>query len=131
MRLHRKLDNPSWRNEYERCDRVLIEKDANGDGMRSMLVGRLMAFLSFTHDDMCYPFTLVEWFLLEGDAPHEVTGMRVVKPEMEGGKRAVGLIHACRLHRSCCPSSSSLSRFLEASRCTFLVLVGCIYGVLC
>ncbi|KDQ57972.1 hypothetical protein JAAARDRAFT_129255, partial [Jaapia argillacea MUCL 33604] len=107
--------NPSWQNKYERYDTVLIKKDANGDGMQSMLVSHVMAFLSFTHNDICYPCALVEWFLLEGDAPNKVASMWVVKLEIEGGKRTIGLVHVDCIVRAI----------------HLLILIGCIYRVLC
>ncbi|KDQ59819.1 hypothetical protein JAAARDRAFT_192277 [Jaapia argillacea MUCL 33604] len=87
--------NPSWRNQYARYDTVLVQNastDGN-TGMRGMAVGRVMAFLSFTHDKIKYPCTLVEWFLLDGDQPDPVTGMWVVKPEVVDGYRDIGLVH--------------------------------------
>ncbi|KDQ54013.1 hypothetical protein JAAARDRAFT_697367, partial [Jaapia argillacea MUCL 33604] len=85
--------NPSWRNKYERYDTVLIDCDADQDRMQGMLVGRVMTFLSFTHEDISYPCALIEWFMPEGDSPNDVTGMWVVKPEVDNGRQTIGLVH--------------------------------------
>ncbi|KDQ55244.1 hypothetical protein JAAARDRAFT_134224, partial [Jaapia argillacea MUCL 33604] len=67
-----------------------------------MLVGHVMMFLSFTHKDISYPCALVEWFMPEGDSPDDVTGMWVVKPEVDNGCRTIGLVHTdciiCAVH---------------------------------
>lgn len=93
---------PSWRNEYQRTDTVLVQNDPDNHGpMRGMLVARVLNFLSFVHDDVDYPCALVEWFLTQGEEPDPVTDMWVVKPEMDGGRRKVKLIHLDCIVRAC------------------------------
>lgn len=85
--------NPSWRGEYARWDTVLINLEPSERGFRSMIVGRVKAFLAFTHDLVRYPCALVEWFLRQNDEPHAETGMWIVEPEILDRKRVTGLVH--------------------------------------
>lgn len=85
--------NPTWRGEYGRRDTVLINLDPSEPGFRGMIVGRVQAFLAFTHESLRYPCALVEWFLRQDDEPDEITGMWVVEPETVDGNRVVGLVH--------------------------------------
>lgn len=85
--------NPSWRGEYDRRDTVLINLDPSEQGFRSMIVGRVRAFITFTFDTEHYPCALVEWFLRQEDTPDVNTGMWVVEPEILDGERVVGLVH--------------------------------------
>ncbi|TDL19558.1 hypothetical protein BD410DRAFT_726969 [Rickenella mellea] len=93
--------NPSWHGQYARYDTVLIQNDPDVEGMAGMLVGRVLLFLGFTHEDVHYPCALVEWLLPEHDAPDPVTGMWVVKPEIVGGIQTVGLVHLDCIVRAC------------------------------
>lgn len=85
--------NPSWRGQYERYDTVLIQQDASKEGMRGMVIGRVMALLRLKHYGEQYPCALVHWFVLEGDEPDEPTGMWVAYPEMDGESPSMGLVH--------------------------------------
>ncbi|KAH9935840.1 hypothetical protein B0H21DRAFT_699135 [Amylocystis lapponica] len=93
--MHREIIrcNPSWRNEYERFDTVLVDMDPTCPGMLGMAVVRVVALIAFTHDNMRYPCALVEWFKPVGEGPDSVTGMYVVRPEVEDGQRVTTLIH--------------------------------------
>jgi hypothetical protein len=64
-------------------------------GMRGMLIARVLMFFQY-HDsylDKDVPCALVNWFVLKGDARDPDTGMWVVKPEVEGNKRTLEVIH--------------------------------------
>ncbi|KAH9916450.1 uncharacterized protein B0H18DRAFT_939252 [Fomitopsis serialis] len=93
--------HPHWYSEYERRDTVLIQDGPEDGVMGGMLVGRVLAFLSFTHNEITYPCALVEWFFPVGDEPDSVTGMWVVKPRLIRGERDVGLVHTDCIVRAC------------------------------
>lgn len=92
---------PSWFRRYERRDTVLIQDGSEDEGMRGMAVGRVLLFMSVTHDDEEYPCALVEWMEPVGDGPDSVTGMWIVKPVKEGGRREVRVVHLDCIVRSC------------------------------
>lgn len=72
--------------------------------MGGMLVARVLAFLSFKHDDQTYPAALVEWFRPRNDQLDSVNGMWVLEPICiqqgpERGLRELGLVHLdCIVH---------------------------------
>ena len=69
--------------------------------MGGMIVARVLAFLSFSHNHIKYPCALVEWYLPVGDAPDPTTGMWILEPEVMDGERTVGLIHTDCIVRAC------------------------------
>lgn len=92
----------SWRNSYARYDTVLIQDGAHGEGrMNGMVVGRVKAFLRFTHNNVQYPTALVEWFVPVSDACDPITGMWIVKPELHRGQPNIGLVHVDCIVRAC------------------------------
>ncbi|KAH9947072.1 hypothetical protein B0H21DRAFT_778807 [Amylocystis lapponica] len=105
--------NPSWRNEYERFDTILVDMDPTCPGMLGMAVVRVVALIAFTHDNMCYPCALVEWFKPVGEGPDSVTGMYVVRPEVEDGQRVTTLIHLDLYHETRIPVDFHFSYLLD------------------
>ncbi|KAH9937976.1 hypothetical protein B0H21DRAFT_698721 [Amylocystis lapponica] len=101
--MHRELirSNPAWYNQYARFDTLLVQNEADVDGMLGMLVGRVLTFLAFSHEDVRYPCALVEWLMVDGEAPDPLTGMWMVKPEIVRGERTIGLIHLDCVVRAC------------------------------
>lgn len=94
--------HPRWYGEYERRDTVLIQVGSDDDVMGGMVVGRVLAFLSFSHNEITYPCSLVEWFFPVGDEPDPVTGMWVIEPRLlDGGERDFGLVHTDCIVRAC------------------------------
>lgn len=91
----------NWYNSGPRYDTVLVQLDPDGIGMHGMTVARVRAFLSFVHGVTRYQCALVEWFELDGDEPDPLTGMWVVKPESELGRRVVGIIPISSIVRAC------------------------------
>ncbi len=101
--MHRETirSHPRWRRGHPRHDTVLIQNGDDAERMRGMIVGRVLSFLRFTHDDVRYDAALVQWFLPVGDQPDTVTGMWMVKPEIQHGRRSVGLVHVDSIVRGC------------------------------
>jgi hypothetical protein len=58
-----------------------------------MLVARVRAFLSFSHDDNKYFCALVEWFEPDGDSPDAATGLWRVKPEIQDGVQSTAIVN--------------------------------------
>lgn len=85
--------NPNWRGEYPRYDTVFVETDAERPGMRGMVIGRVLLFFSFSFREQNYPCALVHWLVPVGDEPDDETGMWVVRPEFEGNRRSLAVIH--------------------------------------
>lgn len=93
--------HPSWYGQYARYDTVLIQNEEDDAVMGGMLVGRVLAFVGFTHDDIRYSAAVVEWLEPVGDAPDPVTGMWIVHPRLRGGVRELGLVHTDCIVRAC------------------------------
>ena len=91
----------TWRGGKARYDTVLLQNGDEDDTMQGMLVGRVLSFLSLVHEDTRYDTALVEWFLPHGEEPDPVTGMWIVRPEMRGGRRHIGLVHTDCIVRGC------------------------------
>ncbi|TFY59764.1 hypothetical protein EVJ58_g5572 [Rhodofomes roseus] len=91
--MHRELirSNQSWRG-WPRYDTVLISLDADAPGMQGMAVGRVMGLMAITYRGERYPCALIDWFEVTDD-PNDVTGMYVVRPEMEDGRQASSIVH--------------------------------------
>ncbi|KAH9916928.1 uncharacterized protein B0H18DRAFT_1087215 [Fomitopsis serialis] len=85
--------HPLWYGKYERRDTVLVQDGPDNGLMGGMIVARVLAFLSFSHNEIKYPCALVHWLLPVGDAPDSTTGMWILEPEVFDGERTVGLIH--------------------------------------
>ncbi|KAI0069218.1 hypothetical protein BV25DRAFT_1926438 [Artomyces pyxidatus] len=101
--MHSELirSTPSWYQQYERRDTILVQNGDEDDLMGGLLAARVMRFVSLTHEEVTYPCALVQWFLPVGTMPDPVTGMWIVRPEQIGGRRTVGLIHLDTIVRSC------------------------------
>ncbi len=83
---------PSWYCGPARYDTVFVQINPDEPGMLGMTVARVRALFSFVYDTHRHECALVDWFEVEGDEPDTVTGMWVVKPEMQGGVRVSGVI---------------------------------------
>ncbi|KAA1467755.1 hypothetical protein DENSPDRAFT_350833 [Dentipellis sp. KUC8613] len=96
--MHRELIQSvaSWYNGYGRYDTVLIQAGNDSDRMGGMLVGRVRAFLAFTHDEEHYPCALVDWFVPYGARPDAVTGLWKVFPD-----GTTGIVHLSSIIRAC------------------------------
>ncbi|KAJ2973322.1 hypothetical protein NUW54_g12086 [Trametes sanguinea] len=91
---------PSWRDEGARHDTVLVQ--LSGDpGMQGMGVARVRTFLSFSYGITRYECTLVSWFELVGDGPDPLTGMWIVRPELDHGQEVLSIISTEAIVRSC------------------------------
>ncbi|KAJ8091523.1 hypothetical protein PM082_024443 [Marasmius tenuissimus] len=85
--------NPAFTGDQNRRDTVLVVLDDDKPGMRGMVVARVQLFFSFEFRDVYYPCALVNWFMHAGDEPDEETGLWVVVPEEERGRRTLEVIH--------------------------------------
>lgn len=76
--------------------------DPDAIGMDGMLVARVRAFLSFSHEDEVHHCALVEWFQPDAEEPDPTTGMWIVRPEVDGeGERVVDVIPLSSIVRGC------------------------------
>ena len=84
-----------------RSDTVLVQLDPNAVGMLGMTVVCVRAFLSLAYGGTRYECALVEWFELVSDEPDPVTGMWLVKPDVDHGIRATSVIPISSIIRGC------------------------------
>ncbi|KAF8149984.1 hypothetical protein B0H34DRAFT_785236 [Crassisporium funariophilum] len=85
--------HPNWRGEYARNNTVFVEINADMPGMQGMVIGRVLLFFSFLFDGDFYPCALVNWLVRVGDVADPETGMWVVKPEFDGRRRSLAVVH--------------------------------------
>ncbi|KAF8055570.1 hypothetical protein FPV67DRAFT_1435271 [Lyophyllum atratum] len=79
--------HPNWQGEYPRYDTAFVETDADLPGMEGMTIARVLLFFSFTFEGTHYPCALVHWLVVVGDSPDLDTGLWVVRPEFDAGRR--------------------------------------------
>ncbi|KAF7977691.1 hypothetical protein HWV62_2942 [Athelia sp. TMB] len=104
--MHREhiRSTPLWRGLYSRRDTVFVETDGEQDGMLGMAIGRVHLFFSLSHEGTYYPCALVQWLVPVGDTPDDVTGLWVVKRELDGLRRP----HLAVVHLDCIPRAAHL-----------------------
>lgn len=93
MHRERIRSHPNWQGKYPRWDTVFIETDAELPGMKGMVIGRVLLFFSFNFRGKDFSCALVNWFVPVGDGPDDETGMWVVKPEFEGNRQSLAVVH--------------------------------------
>ncbi|KAJ7906139.1 hypothetical protein B0H13DRAFT_2333723 [Mycena leptocephala] len=76
MSRERIRSHPNWHGLYPRRDTVFIETDADLPGMQGM----------------SHSCALVHWYCLHGDAVDPDTGMWVVTPEMQAGRKSLAIV---------------------------------------
>jgi hypothetical protein len=88
---------------YKRRDTVLLHNDFDEDGMRGMVVGRVLQLLLFKHDGRIYQCALVEWFERIGDVPDPLTGLWRVRPKRNQGQlqRDIGIVPLISIFCAC------------------------------
>jgi hypothetical protein len=131
--MHREhiRSTPLWNKQYMRRDTALIQVGSEDDPMGGMLVGRVVRFLAFTHDDVRHHCALVEWLIPDGDERDDVTGMWKIIPELDEENRRVldlvpveSIVCACHLMPQFgdefLPSSFEFSRSLSVFRGFYL-----------
>ena len=59
---------PIWRQGPPHCNCVFVKKDTGLAGMHGLHVVQVLLILSFTSHHILYPCTLVQWFIIVGDA---------------------------------------------------------------
>ena len=104
--MHREhiRSTPLWRGLYMRRDTVFIETDGEQPGMLGMAIGRVQLFFSFSHEGVGYPCALVQWLVPVGDVPDDITGLWVVRRELDGLRRP----HLSVVHLDCIPRAAHL-----------------------
>lgn len=91
--------NPSWYGTYARYDTVLITADPTQWGIARFRVARVRRLLTIPYDIFQYSGALVEWFTTHGQDP--LTGMWIVRPEMDGDIRVSSVIPVDTIARAC------------------------------
>ncbi|RDX41292.1 hypothetical protein OH76DRAFT_1364895, partial [Lentinus brumalis] len=95
--------NPSWYNMYPWYNTILVTTNPEVWEMPQFHVACIHQFLFVPYHHMRYEGTFVDWFAINGDAPDPVTGMWLVRPEMDGKAHVSSIIplnliaHACHL----------------------------------
>jgi hypothetical protein len=91
---------PCWRNKGPRRDCIFVERRAEIGGFRGLDVVRVLAFMSFVHDDVRFPCALVQWFSHVSQEPDELTGMWVVRTDQSpDGQPVISVIHTDSIFR--------------------------------
>lgn len=91
--------NPLWHRSYSRYDTILVTVDPTTWGMPRFRVARIRQLLSVPYNVFQYDGALVEWFTTHGRDP--VTGMWLVRPEMDGEVRVSSVISLTAVARAC------------------------------
>jgi hypothetical protein len=91
---------PSWRQKEAHHDCILVVEDQDKPGMRGMIVGRVLAFLSFSFNDTVYPCALINSFKWVGRGPDPITGMWRVRPELRGSQPVWAIVHVDTILRN-------------------------------
>ncbi|TFK84740.1 hypothetical protein K466DRAFT_496044 [Polyporus arcularius HHB13444] len=91
--------NPSWYQTYPRYDTVLVTVDPTQWGLPRFRVGRVRRLLSVPCDVFQYNGAFVEWFTTHEKDP--LTGMWVVRPEMDGDTRVSSIVPLSSIARAC------------------------------
>ncbi|KAI0040568.1 hypothetical protein FA95DRAFT_1611699 [Auriscalpium vulgare] len=102
--MHREIIRsvPRWFNNSERRDTVLIQSGDEDERMAGMVVGRVLRFISFKHDDVQYPCAVINWFLPADAAPDPIFGLWKVVPEKGAdGRRTIAIVHIDCIVRAC------------------------------
>ncbi|KAI0643083.1 hypothetical protein C8Q79DRAFT_1002821 [Trametes meyenii] len=91
---------PKWRKQQSRYDTVLVQLSED-PGLQGMGVGRVRAFLAFAYGITLYECAVLEWFEFVGDHPDPVTGMWIVRQEMDGHQQAMSIVSIDSIVRAC------------------------------
>ncbi len=91
--------NPQWYQTYPRYDTVLVTVDPTQWGLPRFRVARVRRLLSVPCDVFQYNGAFVEWFTTHEKDP--LTGMWVVRPEMDGDTRVSSIVPLSSIARAC------------------------------
>lgn len=83
----------NWRKREARYDCMLVETDAEAEGMLGMDIARACMFFSFTFRGKFYPCVLAHWYSRVDNAVDKNTRMWVVKRDFELGKPCAAVLH--------------------------------------
>lgn len=95
----------SWKKGIPRYDCVFVNVNPEAPGFRGLYVGQVLFLFSIKSPrgsrDPDTPCALVQWFETVGDKPCDLTGMWMVKPEVNrrSKQRAMSVIHADSIMR--------------------------------
>lgn len=90
---------PSWNHGPPRYDCVFVNNDPDLPGFEGLYVGQVLLLFSIRSQihrrDQDIPCALVQWFEVVGDEPCNLTGMWMVKPELDPitKQRVMSVIH--------------------------------------
>jgi hypothetical protein len=91
---------PSWNHGPPRYDCVFVNNDPDLPGFEGLYVGQVLLLFSIksqvhSRRDKDIPCALVQWFEVVGDKPCNLTGMWMVKPELDPRtkQRVMSVIH--------------------------------------
>lgn len=90
---------PSWKKGPPRYDCVFVNNNSNLPGFKSLWVGQLLLLFSIKSPRGSRvpdtPCALVQWFTAVGEQPCDLSGMWMVKPEVDPRtkQRAMDVIH--------------------------------------
>lgn len=93
MYRERIRSNPLWYGIAPRRDTVFVVLDEEEAGMRGMVIAQVLLFFSFKYARRDFACALVHWLVCDGDEPDADTGMWTVRPEFEGNRRTLQVIH--------------------------------------
>jgi hypothetical protein len=104
--MHREVIRSTalWYRSYERRDTVLYQdpRADQDDPLGGMTVGRVLHFISFTHNEVRYPCAFVKVFERAADEVDPLTGMWVVRPlRHHNGRRRLAVVHTHFIFRAC------------------------------
>lgn len=72
-----------WRGGLPRHDCIVAESDPDSPGFRGLFAARVRCFFKFKYRGVEYPSALVYWLTTVEDDPDPLTGMWIVKPEVD------------------------------------------------
>ncbi len=104
--------NPQWYKTYPRYDTVLVTVDPTQWGMPRFRIARVRRLISISYDVFQHSGAFVEWFTGHGSDP--LTGLWVVRPEMEGDGRVSSIVPLRSIARACHLLPALGDRYLPA-----------------
>jgi hypothetical protein len=95
MKRERIRATRTWRGKGGRYDTVFLNGDETQQGMRGLLVARVLQFMRITttRGDH-HPCALVHWWSVMGTEPDDDTGMWMAEPDLDADNEPIlGIVH--------------------------------------